>query len=87
MQAPFSSSNNKMSENPGKLACLLRAYFLLDILFFPEDGGDMCLRNINWVPTVYTAMHPRIIGRRLCGAAVFIFIFVAPFLCLKRSYT
>jgi hypothetical protein len=26
--------------------CLLHADFLLSLLFDPEDGGDMCLRNV-----------------------------------------
>jgi hypothetical protein len=32
---------------------------LLGLFFDPEDGGDMFLRNINWLSTDYTALYPR----------------------------
>jgi hypothetical protein len=27
--------------------------------FNPEDGGDMLLRNVDWLSTDYTALCPR----------------------------
>jgi hypothetical protein len=33
--------------------CLLWASFLLGLLFDPEDGDDMFLRNIGWLSTDY----------------------------------
>jgi hypothetical protein len=32
---------------------------LAEIFFDPEDGGDMCLRNVGCISTDYTALHPR----------------------------
>jgi hypothetical protein len=37
--------------------------FLHGIFFYPEDGGDMFLRNVGWLSmelsTEYTALYPR----------------------------
>jgi hypothetical protein len=35
------------------------ADFLLALFFDPEDGGDMFLRNISWLITRYTTLHPK----------------------------
>jgi hypothetical protein len=32
---------------------------LFDLLFDPENGGDMFLRNFGWLSTDYTALYPR----------------------------
>jgi hypothetical protein len=32
---------------------------ILLFIFDPEDGGDMILRNIGWLPKDYTALYPR----------------------------
>jgi hypothetical protein len=45
MLPPSSESKNKPSKQSS--ACyLLHAGFLLDLLFDPEDGGDMFLQNV-----------------------------------------
>jgi hypothetical protein len=44
------------------LFCLPPAYLLVLLKFFffyPEDGGDMFLRNVGCISTDYTASHPR----------------------------
>jgi hypothetical protein len=40
-------------------ATCFHADFLLGLFFDPEDGGDMFLRNLCWLSTVYTALYPR----------------------------
>jgi hypothetical protein len=37
----------------------LTCWFLLNYFFFPEDGGDMFLRNVDSNSTDYTALYPR----------------------------
>jgi hypothetical protein len=32
---------------------------LLVLVFYPEDGGDMLLRDVGWLSTDYTALYPR----------------------------
>jgi hypothetical protein len=32
---------------------------LLCLLFDPEEGGDIFLRNVGWLSTGYTALYPR----------------------------
>jgi hypothetical protein len=48
--------------NPRKLASsvcyLLHAGFMLGVLFDPEDGGDIFLRNVGRLSTDYTALYP-----------------------------
>jgi hypothetical protein len=41
--------------------CLPPAYLLLlaEILFDPEDGDDMFLRNVRCISTYYMVSHPR----------------------------
>jgi hypothetical protein len=41
------------------LAACFHAGFLLILFFYPEDGGDTFLRNVCWLSTHYTALHPR----------------------------
>jgi hypothetical protein len=31
----------------------------VELCFYPEDGGDMFLRNVSWLSTDYTASYPR----------------------------
>jgi hypothetical protein len=46
--------------NKQSCACyLLHAGFLLGLLFDPEDGGTIFLRNIGWLSVDYTALYPR----------------------------
>jgi hypothetical protein len=49
---------NSMNQT-GSACCLLHAGFLLGLLFDPENRDDMFLRNVGWLSTVYTALHPR----------------------------
>jgi hypothetical protein len=50
---------NKVTKNLPFLAChLLTCWFLLELFFDPEDGGDMFLRNVGCNSTDYTASHP-----------------------------
>jgi hypothetical protein len=42
-----------------KPRCLLLASRLLGLLFDPDDGGDMFLRNVCKFLTDYTSSHPR----------------------------
>jgi hypothetical protein len=62
-----SGSKNKPSNKPAwsKLQAkptnyyLLHAGFLSGLLFDPEDGGDIFLRNVGWLSTDYMALYPR----------------------------
>jgi hypothetical protein len=38
---------------------MLHAGFLPGLLFDPEDGGDMFVRNVSWLETDYTVLNPR----------------------------
>jgi hypothetical protein len=38
---------------------MLRAGFLLGLVFDPEDGSDIFLRNIGSLSTAYMALYPR----------------------------
>jgi hypothetical protein len=38
---------------------LLHAGLLLGLFFYPEDGGDIFLRNFTWFSTGYTALYHR----------------------------
>jgi hypothetical protein len=38
----------------GSICYLLHADFLLGLFFYPEDGGDMLLRNVSLFSTDYT---------------------------------
>jgi hypothetical protein len=40
-------------------SCLLLAGWLLNLLFVPEDGSSMCLRNVGKQAESYTQSHPR----------------------------
>jgi hypothetical protein len=41
------------------LATCFEAAISLGLFFYPEDGGDMFLRNVGWLSTDYTALYPR----------------------------
>jgi hypothetical protein len=53
IQQPF--RRNKQS----LLATCFQTDFLLGLFFILEDGGDIFLRNVDWVSTDYTALYPR----------------------------
>jgi hypothetical protein len=40
-------------------ATCFHAGFLLGLLFDPEDGRDMFLRNVGGLPMAYTTLYPR----------------------------
>jgi hypothetical protein len=42
-----------------KTSFLLHADFSLGLLLNPDDGGDMFHRNVDWLSSSYTALHPR----------------------------
>jgi hypothetical protein len=37
----------------------LSRWFLVQLIFYPEDGGDMFIRNVGWHSTDYTASYSR----------------------------
>jgi hypothetical protein len=49
----------RFEEAEGFACCLLLADYSLDLLFNPEDGGSMFLRNVSEHLPDYTASHPR----------------------------
>jgi hypothetical protein len=55
---PLYSGSNKPSKLQGGKDTRFHAG-ILPGLFDPEDGGDMFLRNFNWLSTDYTALYPR----------------------------
>jgi hypothetical protein len=57
-QVPKKSQARKKSESRWQVK-LSSAGFLLGLFFYPEDGGDMSLRNIGLLSTDYTALYPR----------------------------
>jgi hypothetical protein len=57
---PSSGSKNKMSKKQvWKPATWFYAGFLSGLIFDRKDEGDMFLRNVGWLPTVYAALYPR----------------------------
>jgi hypothetical protein len=38
---------------------LLSAGFFFGFFIDPEDGSDMFLRNVGWLPAEYKALYPR----------------------------
>jgi hypothetical protein len=38
--------------------CLLHAGFLFCLIFNPEDGADILLRNTGWLSADYTTLYP-----------------------------
>jgi hypothetical protein len=38
---------------------MFAAGFSLALFFYPEDGGEMFLRNVRWLSTDYMALYPR----------------------------
>jgi hypothetical protein len=52
-----------MSSSPSGLKrsayCMLRSGILVCLLFNPEDGGNIFLRNVGWLPSDYTALYSR----------------------------
>jgi hypothetical protein len=59
---PFLSSflyNPKFRQADCSACHLLHAGFLNGIVFDPEDGGNMFLRNVSWLWTDYTTLYAR----------------------------
>jgi hypothetical protein len=58
--SPFCFLYNPKFRRTDCSACyLLHVCFVLGLFYDPEDGGDMFLRNVIWLPTNYTALYPR----------------------------
>jgi hypothetical protein len=54
----YSGSKNKPSKKPAQIR-QRHAGLLLGLLFYPEYGSDMFLRNVGCISTDYTTSHPR----------------------------
>jgi hypothetical protein len=44
---------------PSAAAATCSRWFFARGFFYPEDGGDMILRNVGSIDHIYTAPHPR----------------------------
>jgi hypothetical protein len=63
-------SSSGLKSKLGFTCWLLLVGFLLCILFDPEEGGDMFLRNDGTLSTEYIALYPR----RYNSSSIFMFI-------------
>jgi hypothetical protein len=54
-----STSTDVSEEHVAVLATCFTRRFLAQLIFDPEDGGDMFLRNVAGILTDYTPLHPR----------------------------
>jgi hypothetical protein len=61
MSSPTSGSKNKPSKKPS----------LSKEQRDPEDGSDILLRNIGWLPTYYMELYPRWYDSSSCGMCTF----------------
>jgi hypothetical protein len=48
-----------MQETSVKVDGKLSWFLWLGLFFNPKDGGDMFLRNVHCLSTVYTVLYPR----------------------------
>jgi hypothetical protein len=62
--------NRRCGGTSTSACCLLHSGFLLDLLFNPEDRGNIFLRKVGLLSSDYTASYPR----RLNSLCPFVFI-------------
>jgi hypothetical protein len=56
---PLSQPTFRRKISIALIASCFHADFFLDLFFYPEDGGDMFLRNVGRLSTDYMALCPR----------------------------